>query len=180
MFKRCQLLWWHLSRQHMPWWHLSKLAISQLLLVRFWSLKNLGLNKNLGSENKFGVWKQIWGLITNLGSENKFGSKKLWVKRNVRSKKTIGKHCLYARNRFLVCFVIVDFGGVLLVLLVTRVIQTPNSINSAKSQWVVYVSNFSLLALPLLIDFCGGYCSSSCCCSCCSCDRGKTKSTLSL
>ena len=71
---------------------------------------------------------------------------------------------------------------VLLVLLVTWVLRTPNPLNSAKSPWVVYVPNFSLLVRPLLINF-GVGSSSSCCscsCSCSSCDRGKTKSTPSL
>ena len=57
---------------------------------------------------------------------------------------------------------------------------TLNPLNSAKSPWVVYMSNFRLLVHPLLIDF-GEGSSSCCCCSCsCSCDRGKTKSTPSL
>ena len=42
----------------------------------------------------------------------------------------------------------------------------PKPLNSAKSPWLVYVSNFSLLALPFLRDFGGG----SCCSSSCSCD----------
>ena len=52
-------------------------------------------------------------------------------------------------------YVIADFGGVLLVLvlLVTCVIRTPNPLNSAKSPRVVYVPNFSLLVHPLLLDF---------------------------
>ena len=53
---------------------------------------------------------------------------------------------------------------------------TPNPLNLAKSQLVVYMSNFTLLVHHLLIDFGKGSCSS--CSSICS-DRGKTKSTPS-
>ena len=85
-----------------------------------------------------------------------------------------------SKFRLLVHFLLIDFGGVLLVLLllVTCVIWTPNPLNSAKSPRVVYVSNFGLLVHPLPLDFGEGCCSS--CCSSCSCDRGKTKSTPSL
>ena len=67
-------------------------------------------------------------------------------------KKNFGKHRLCAIIRFLVFSDIADFGGVLLVLLVPWVIRTPNTLNSSKIPGVVYVSNFSLLALPLLMD----------------------------
>ena len=86
--------------------------------------------------------------------------------------KKIGKHRLCVTIIFLVFSDIADFGGVLLVLLVTWVLRTLNPLNSAKSPWVVYVTNFSPLVHPLLIDF-GEGCSSSCS----SCDRGKTRST---
>ena len=45
IFNRCQLLWWHLTRQHMSWEHLSISAISQLLLFRFCHTRsNLGIS----------------------------------------------------------------------------------------------------------------------------------------
>ena len=55
----------------------------------------------------------------------------------------------------------------------TWVPWTLNPLNSAKSPWVVYQSNYRLPVHPLLNILVGG---SS---SCCSCDRGKTKSTPS-
>ena len=61
-------------------------------------------------------------------SEKNFGLKKFWVKKNVGSKKSFGskklfgKHNLCVTNRVLVCSVIVDFGGVPLVVLVLPVI----------------------------------------------------------
>ena len=58
---------------------------------------------------------------------------------------------------FLKYLVLSDFGWVFLVLLVTWVIQTPNPLNSAKRPLVVYVSNLSLLAYPLLVDFGEGF-----------------------
>ena len=46
---------------------------------------------------------------------------------------------------------IADFGGVHVVLvLVTWVIRTPNPLNTAKSPWVIYVSNFSPPVQPLV------------------------------
>ena len=57
-----------------------------------------------------------------LGAKNIF----LGQKKNFGSKKISGKHRLCATIRFLVCAVIVDFGEVLLVLLVTWVIFTLN------------------------------------------------------
>ena len=52
-------------------------------------------------------------------------------------KKKFGKHRLCVTIIYLVFSDIVDFGGVLLVLLVTWVLRTPNPLNSAKSPWVV-------------------------------------------
>ena len=43
-----------------------------------------------------------------------------------------------------------NFFVVVLVILVT---WTPNHLNSAKSRWVVYPSDFSLQVHPRLIDF---------------------------
>ena len=83
----------------------------------------------MGQKNILAL-KKIWGLKKILGSGNFFGP------------------------------VIVDFGDVLLVVLilpVTWLIRTPEPLNSAKSPGLVYMSNFSLLALPLLIDFGGGF-----------------------
>ena len=37
MLKKCQLSWWHLSRQHICPGDIFPYPISQLLLVRFWS-----------------------------------------------------------------------------------------------------------------------------------------------
>ena len=42
--------------------------------------------------------------------------KKKWVKKILGPKKTFGIHCLCLPINFLVCFVIVDFGGVLFVI----------------------------------------------------------------
>ena len=153
-----------------------------------WVLKNFGSKNNfrfekVGSEKNFG-FEKIFGPKEILGPKNFWYQKKCWVRKNCGSeknfgsKKIVGLTHLCATNRFLVCSAIVDFGGVLLVLLVllmTWVIRTPNPLNSAKSPWVVYVSNFSLLALPLLIDFGEG---SSCCSS--SCDRVKQSQLLVL
>ena len=50
----------------------------------------------------------------------------------------------------------------------------PVSLVPGEYPTLVFASNFSLLGHPLLIYFGEG------CCSCSSCDRGKTKSTLSL
>ena len=114
-----------------------------------WVTKNLGSQKNFWSQNFFWSNRHFW-LKKNLGPQ------KIWVQN------FFGKH-LCVTNRFLGCSLIVDFGGVLLVvlvLLVTWIIWTPNPQNTTKSPWVVYVSNFILLALPLLIDFGGGSCSS--------------------
>ena len=36
IFNRCQLVWWHLSRQHISWQHLYISATSQLWLIWFW------------------------------------------------------------------------------------------------------------------------------------------------
>ena len=134
------------------------------------SEKNLGLKKNVGSEKKFGskkirgrknicVWKKFC-VRKNIGSEKmlgpkKFRSKKFFGSKIFGSQKDFGKHHLCVTNWFLVSWAIVDFGGVLLVFLVTLVIQTPNPLNLAKTPRVVYESNFSLLALSPLIDFGG-------------------------
>ena len=64
-----------------------------------------------------------------------------------------------------------NFWSNIFFVLVLLVTWTPNPLKSAKSPWVFYGSNFSLLALPPLIYFGGGSCS---CCS--SCDRGTTPS----
>ena len=70
------------------------------------------------------------------------GPKKSWVQNNFGSENIVvqnsffGKNHLGVANIFLVCSVIVDFVGILLVvlvLLVTWVIRTPNLLNSAKS-----------------------------------------------
>ena len=75
----------------------------------------MGPKKNFRPK-KFCVKKNL-GLKKNIGSENFFGSDKI----------------LGAKIRFLVFSDIADFGGVLLVLLVTWVLRTPNPLNSAKS-----------------------------------------------
>ena len=63
----------------------------------FRSEKNFSVQKNLGSKKKvFG--KKTWG-----------PKKKFWVQN------FFGKHRLCATIRFLLCSLIVDFGGVLLV-----------------------------------------------------------------
>ena len=79
-------------------------------LKKFWFRKNVGSEKILGSKKMLGL-KRILG-------QNKFGSEKI----------------LGATISFLVCNVIVDFSVILLVLLLTWVIWTPNNpLNSAKS-----------------------------------------------
>ena len=65
----------------------------------FWSGKNVGPEKSFMSEKNF-----------------KF-CKKFWVKKDFESIKALGKHRLCVTIRFLVCSVIADFGGVLLVVL---------------------------------------------------------------
>ena len=66
--------------------------------------------------------------------EKKFCPKKtLGQKKNMGGGKKFGKHHLCVTIRFLVFYDIADFGGVLLVLLVTWVLRTPNPLNSAKS-----------------------------------------------
>ena len=62
----------------------------------------------------------------NVGSEKMLSRKKFMFPKNFRSEKNVGSEKnLGATIRFLVCSVIVDFGVVLLVLLVTLVIWTP-------------------------------------------------------
>ena len=99
---------------------------------------------------KFWAQKKLW-------VQKIWCPKKVWLQKMLGS---IGKHLLYATIRFLVCSVIVDLGAVLLVLLVllmTLAIWTPDPQSSAKSPRVVCVSNFSLLVHPILIDFGEGF-----------------------
>ena len=131
-------------------------------LKKFWVQKKIrgptkifGLKKNIDFK-KFWAWKSF-GSKTNFGSEKNLGLKKNWVRKKSGAKKKFGLEKILSSKKFVV----------VLVLLVT---WTPNPINSAKSPWVIYTSNFSFLVHPSLIDFGEG----------CSCDRGKTKSTLSL
>ena len=84
--------------------------------------KILGAKKFLGPKQNVGP-KIILGQ-KNFVSKRNFGSKKIF------GKKTIGKHHLCATNGFLVYSVIINFGWVLLVVLVTGVIKTPNPLNS--------------------------------------------------
>ena len=106
---------------------------------KFWSEKMLCLKRMLGQkkilEHKFSlVQKKIW-------VKKKFCSqKKFWYKKILGLKKIWFKKNFWVTNRNLVCSVIVDFGGVLLVVLVLLVTWTPNPLNSAKSPWVVYES----------------------------------------
>ena len=79
-----------------------------------------------------GVQKNI--LVRNFfRSEQNFCPKKFWVRKRIWVKQKFGKHRLCVTIRFLVFSDIADFGGVLLVLLVTWVLCTPNPLNSAKS-----------------------------------------------
>ena len=135
------------------------------------SIKVLSPKKILGLK-KCWVWKKI------LAWKKSSGQKKIWVKQNFGSKKILSpkefwvKKTILVREKFRVqkfCvntsyvsqldfqYVIADFGGDFLVLLVTCVIQTPNPVNSVKSPRVVYVSNFSLLVHPLMLDFGEGF-----------------------
>ena len=109
---------------------------------KYFSSEKILVRKIFGSE-KILVQKTIFGLKTILGLKNFIGLKKFWVwkkfwirkkcwvkqilgakniflgqKKNFGSKKISGKHRLCATIRFLVCAVIVDFGWVLLVVLV--------------------------------------------------------------
>ena len=133
-----------------------KFRSSVLSLQRSFSLKFILGQKKFWVKKKFGsekilVPRKILG-IKNFGSENFLGPTNFLYWKNIGSQRNVWS-------------------------IVTWVIRTPNPINTAKSPWVVYVSNFSLPVHPFLINFGVGSCSS--CCSC-SCDRGKTKSTPSL
>ena len=67
--------------------------------------------------------KKIFGSKKNFMSRKKFGSKKLLGQKTfgykvILGRKKIGEQRLSATIRFLVCSVIVDFGGVILVVIV--------------------------------------------------------------
>ena len=68
---------------------------------------------------------EFW--VQKYKSEKNFGSKIILGQKKVKVQKILGpkQHHLCVIIRFLVCSVIVDFGVVLLVLLVTWVIWTP-------------------------------------------------------
>ena len=138
----------------------KKISVQKFFLVK----KTFCLRKNFRSENKkIYVMKKICAK-KNLGRK-KFEFwikcwtwKKCWVRKEFWVQKNFGSEIILgATISFLVCSVLVDFCKVLIVLLVTWVIWTPNPLNSARSLWLVYVSNFSLLAHPLLIDFGEGF-----------------------
>ena len=82
--------------------------------------KKIGVPKNFGFKKILGL-KKFLGPNSNFESRKNFGSKKILV----------AKKC--ATNRFLVCSLLVGFGGVRVVLLVTWVLQTYNPLNPAKS-----------------------------------------------
>ena len=145
------------------------------LQKRFGSYRNFGSKKIFASKKnfaskkfcvkiKFLVWKKIWSKI-NFGSKKILGQKKIWA-----WKKNFGPKKISALKKF-------ESENILgpkkfVVVLVLLVTWTHKPLNSARSPWVVYASNFSLLVHSPLINF-GEGCS---CCSC-SCYRGKTKST---
>ena len=126
-----------------------KIRTSVLSLQRSFSLMFIF------GQKKFWVWK-------NFGPKENFGSEKnSWLEKILDPKKILALKNILGPKKFWVWTfffgpVIVDFGGVLLVLLVKWVIRTPKSLYSVKSPWLVYMLNFSLLTLPLLIDFGGG------------------------
>ena len=128
------------------WFWVKKILVQKNFNIKkkFWSENNFGSEGNFTSKKKIFIQKRL------------FIKKKMLAPKRIWGKKNIGKHRLCAAIRFLVSCIILDFGWlllVLLVLLVTWFIRTPNPLNSANSPWVVYVSNFSVLVHPLLIDF---------------------------
>ena len=148
----------------------NKILVSKinLCLKKFWSKNKFKFQKNVRTKKFVGSQKDVWSKKCLV--QKMFGPKKMVSLQNILGLKNLGFKKILVRNFFWV-------GGVLVVLvLVTWVIWTPNPLDTAKSPWAVYVSNFNLLVHPLVKNFGGG---SSCCCSCCCCcDRGKTKSTL--
>ena len=100
--------------------------------------------QNFRSEKKIGGRKK--NSNKNFESEENFKSEKNVVLKEFGSKLNFGfekKFCLW--KKFWVW------------ILMTWVIRTLNPLNLAKSLWVVYVSNFSLLAQPILIGFGKGF-----------------------
>ena len=166
---RCRL--YILALQYKPnktWSSVSNSSLSKTFaLCRFEKLKvqklcffppNIvfGLKKN-ESKNYFGSEKMF--VSTKI-----LGPKKCWSKKYSRSEKNSRsekKICVW--TKFLVKKKILsekNFRSKNFFVLVTWVIWTPNPLTSAKSSWLVYLSNFSLLIHTHPIDF-GEGCSCS-------------------
>ena len=108
--------------------------------------------RNFGQEKKFGAWKK-YRAWKSFGSKKKLCPKKMfWARKKFRPEKILDPKTMLGPKKFGAekNFGSENFFVVVLVILVT---WTRNHLNSAKSPWVVYPSNFSLLVHPLLIDF---------------------------
>ena len=138
--------------------------------INFWSEKCWVWKKNL-SEKNFGSKSKIFLRLIKILCQKKFGSEKMlvgtkcWVR-----KKCLVRKFFWDQKFFLDWKTILGLKNVgsekilgtknFVVVLVVLVTWTKTPLNSAKSPWVVYVSNFSLLVHSPLIDFGEG--SSSC------------------
>ena len=108
---------------------------------KFWSWKKFGPKKNVGSEKKW-FQKSFW-VRKNLGLKNFLVQKNFGSKKNMHLKKKFGSEKFLSKI----------FG----CWSCSSCDMDPHPLDSAKSPWEVYASNFSLLVHPLLKDFGEGW-----------------------